>query len=166
MKRRIINIKKYNSKMYDEVYNKLNDHDKAKIIKMPKNRVVHFILGRYLMIKEGLDINKITYNEHRKPLLDDAYFSISHSEEYTILVIDDSPIGVDMEHIRHIDSSLKKTFMKSDVSDLEFLKYMTRQESYIKINGYGLASFDGDSSEYKFNTFKYKDYLITICKRK
>ena len=166
-KHKIISVNKYNQDIYDLVYSKLNDYEKDKLTRMPKNRGIHFIMGRYLMIKDGIDISKITYNENGKPLLDNLYFSISHSDEYTILVTSDKEIGVDIEHIRKIDESLKKTFLKNEnASDIQFLEYMTHQESYIKLNGFGLRHFDDSFDNYKFDTFKYKDYLITICERK
>ncbi len=163
---KIISINEYNPKIYDLVYNKLNDYEKDKITRMPKDRVVHFIMGRYLMIKEGLDVIKVYYNKNGKPCLDNVFFSISHSDEYTILITSDKEIGIDIEHIKHINNSLKKTFLKREASDIEFLEYMTKMESYIKLNGYGLSHFDDDISDYNFESFKYIDYLITICERK
>ena len=163
---KIISISKYNSDIHNYVYERLNTHDKEKLDKMPHDRMIHFIMGRYLMLNEGLDISKITYNENNKPLIDGIYFSISHSDEYTILICDNEEIGIDIEHIKKINDNIKMTFMKKIVSDYEFLVHMTRMESYIKLNGYGLKNFADGVSDYNFDTIKYKDYVITICKRK
>ena len=130
-KYKIININEYNSDIHDYVYNNLNTHDKEKLDKMPHNRIIEFIMGRYLMLKEGIDISKITYNENYKPLLDNIYFSISLSDEYTVFIYDKQEIGIDIEHIKKINDNVKLTFMKHIVSDYEFLEHMTRMESYI-----------------------------------
>jgi phosphopantetheinyl transferase len=165
-KHKIISVKEYNSKVNDYVYERLNKHDKEHLDKMPTERRKHFILGRYLMLKDGLDISKITYNENNKPLLDDVYFSISHSDQYTVFVSSNEEIGIDIEHLRKVDDDIKLSFMKKNVSDEEFLEHMTKMESYIKLNGYGLKNLNDDISDYDFKTFKEKDYIITICKRK
>ena len=165
-KLKIINIDKYNTSIYNYVYDKLNNHDKDRLKKMPKDRIINFIMGRYLMLQEGFNISNITYNKNNKPLLDDIYFSISHSNKYTVLTYDKKEIGIDIEHIRNIDDDIKLSFMKKIVSDEEFLIHMTRMESYIKLNGYGLKNFNDDTNEYDFDTFKYRDYIITICKKK
>ena len=163
---KIININEYNENIHNYVYNKLNNHDKEKLNKMPFDRMNHFIMGRYLMIKEGFDVSKITYNKNNKPLLENTYFNISHSNKYTIFVYDKEPIGIDIEYIRNISDDIKLTFMKKIVSDYEFLKYITKMESYIKLNGYCLKNFNDDTSDYIFDTIKYKNYIITICKNK
>ena len=158
-----INIKKINNKITSYVYNELNDNDKKKFLNMPALRKKHFIAGRYLLLNNGVDIKKINYNINRKPFVDDTFFSISHSYDYTVVVINDKPVGVDIEKIRKIDSSVKKNFSNNNITDEEFIKLFTRKESYIKMNGLALKNFNDNIDLYNFISRKNRGYYITIC---
>lgn len=51
---------------------------------------------------------EITYSSNGKPLTGQTYFSISHSGEYVACAIDDSPIGIDIEHKLRCDPRLER----------------------------------------------------------
>ncbi len=166
MNYKIININNYNNKIFNLVYNNLNEHDKNKIIKMPKDRMKHFILARYILLQNNIDISKINYNENGKPYINNKYFSISHSNKYTVVCISNEPVGVDIEYIKDINESIKSTFGFKDKSDIEFLKHFTKVESYIKLNGLALKNFNDNIDGYDYKTRIYRNYIITICNKK
>ena len=159
----IININDISKKEYDDVYKRLNAIDKNKYSKMTSLRGKHFLAGRYLLLNNNIDIKDIYYEE-RKPMISSCFFSISHSDDLTVLVIRDVPIGVDIEKIKPVDESVKKIINK-DLSDEDFIKEFTKREAYIKVNGLGMKNLNDDLSDYSFTTQKYLDYYITISEK-
>ena len=158
----IINVNDISKKEYDEILNKLNKVDKGKYQKMPSDRAKHFLAGRYLLDKNLIDISKIYYLD-RKPVIDSSYFSISHSDDLTTIVISDEPIGVDIERIREVDERVS-SILKTNQKDV--IKEFTKREAYIKLNGLGMKNLNDDVSSYKFITKKYNNYYITVAFKK
>ena len=113
----------------------------------------------WLMLKQiiynhsGRTITKrdIGRNRYGKPFLKgitDLHFNISHSGCWIVTVVDNMPIGVDVELILPVDYKLIKNFL----SDIEYRDLMdssspvdyfydlwTLKESYIKAVGKGLS---------------------------
>ena len=61
------------------------------------------IVARKLISKNtGIPFENITIDEDScgRPFFEDIYISISHSEEFAVCAISDSPVGVDIERIR------------------------------------------------------------------
>lgn len=70
------------------------------------------------------------YHESGKPLLDKAYVSITHSNEYLLIAYDTHPIGIDCEQIRNIhDSLISKLNLDSNNPILDWC----RREAVIKL---------------------------------
>ncbi|MGE5342618.1 MAG: 4'-phosphopantetheinyl transferase family protein [Candidatus Omnitrophota bacterium] len=107
------------------------------------------------VIREKLGIpNKdidFTTNYYGKPALkgrDDIEFNLSHSGEWVVGVIDNHPVGIDVEQIQSIDLDISKHYFsedehfdlmnKSDKFDY-FFTLWSLKESYIKILGKGLS---------------------------
>lgn len=161
---KIININEIDEKKYTEVFNKINDVEKNKLLNMPFERKQHFIAGRYLLMNNQIDISKIYYNKNKKPLIENKFFSISHSDEYTVIVIHDNPVGIDMEKIKNVDLSIKRVFGNDiNISDEKFIKEFTKKESYIKLSGLALRNINDCMESAHFIIKKFKDYYITIC---
>ena len=94
-----------------------------------------------------------TYNEYGKPLLTNPtglFYNISHSGDWVICAVDDSPIGVDVEAMEPIDMDIAKRFFSNDeyrflmeISEEKrltyFYKIWTLKESYIKAEGMGMS---------------------------
>ena len=68
-------------------------------------------LKSWLMLYKLVDISEYRdtewqYNEHGKPYWENGpYFSISHCKQGIAVAIDDQPIGIDIETIRHAQRS-------------------------------------------------------------
>ena len=94
-----------------------------------------------------LNINdEIIYNEYGKPYLknNEIYFNISHSNEYTILGISSSEIGVDIEKIRPIKENVINKVCTDDEkklikNDKDFTLIWVKKESYVKWVGMGIG---------------------------
>ena len=85
------------------------------------------------------------------------YFNISHSNEYAVCVISDTPVGVDIELDRPLQPKMQERFAK-DV--LEW----TKKEAKGKLTGNGV--FDKTEGDFIFSTFEFDGYIITVCSDK
>ncbi|MBX4266070.1 4'-phosphopantetheinyl transferase family protein [Clostridium estertheticum] len=154
--------------------------------------LIRIIINRELGIKnEHIIFEK---NQYGKPYLK-GYpkfnFNIAHSGDFVVCAIDDKPIGIDIEEVRHIEyEALAKSFFsvsefnyivekELDVQISKFYEIWTLKESYIKCCGKGLStslnSFSIDIDKYEnikviidnehvFKKFDIKaGYKIAIC---
>lgn len=136
------------------------------------------ILSKYL---KNRFVGSYYLDEHKKPLSDDIFFNVSHSEEMIILGVCDIEIGVDIERIKDISPQMKR-FIASDeeyeyMSDEErFFEIWTNKESLMKCKGIGIVSkvsripglpINGirtlENELYMSKTIKLNDYLISVC---
>ena len=92
-------------------------------------------------------------NKYGKPFLKDIsnfYFNLSYSGKWIVCAIDDKPIGVDIENIRHVDFDIAKQFFSEEEcidlftkKGLDRLRYFydlwTLKESFIKALGEGIS---------------------------
>lgn len=131
--------------------------------------------------------NLIYEDRYGKPKLPKEipwFFSISHSKEMVVVVISDKQIGVDIEHISNAKLDVANRFFTlSEIekinnakdANLEFLKYWTAKESYLKLIGKGLLdslssvvldldkkTINGDKKTYSIETKMIDEYVLTI----
>jgi len=122
----------------------------------------------------GIDNKAIcfNYNEYGKPQFQnfsDFHFNISYSDQWVVIVLDHSPVGIDIEQVRPIDLALADYFFtEKEIHQLfmqpieyrinYFYKLWTLKESYIKAVGKGLSiplqsfSFDLSFENINFQT--------------
>jgi len=152
------NINDYKWLDYENFSNLLPLLDKIKLQKLVKIEDQKlFLLSRYLLHqlfiefyhKSYLDV-KIYYNEFHKPLMCDGYFNISHSNFYSVVVISDKKIGVDIEKIRPVDKNIisyfcteneKKYIFSSNDIQRSFWNIFCLKEAYVKMLGSTLLDF-------------------------
>ena len=106
----------------------------------------------YLLLLKALredygitDAPTFKYGEHGKPTLTEypeIHFNLSHCREAAICVIDNYPIGVDIENIRPYKESLARYTM----NDEEFTKYKTVLLSDEASIGYSIEFIEYDSA--------------------
>ena len=117
-------------------------------------------LKSWLMLFDDVEMARYrdiewSYNKHGKPyLLNGPYFSISHCKEGIAVAIDDEPVGIDIESIRHVDEYLiertmseqEKSIMENRKSKIEkdrtFTRLWTQKEAIVKAEGVGIQSFE------------------------
>ena len=139
-------------------------------------------LKSWLMLYDLVGISgyrdiKWKYNEHCKPYLEHGpYFSISHCKEGIAVAIDDQPIGIDIEHIRHADSDLIARVMNEEerlaIRELgmrEFTRLWTQKEAIVKAEGTGIVSFEqlkgirSQDSGFRIQTVEKEKYIYSIA---
>ncbi|AQS04673.1 4'-phosphopantetheinyl transferase family protein [Clostridium beijerinckii] len=153
---------------------------------------IRTLIGEILIrtiIVEKLKIDnkciRFSKNEYGKPYLKDYpnfNFNISHSGEYVLCVVDNKPVGIDIEEIKYIEyEEIAKRFFTAREFDYivnqelcfqlnSFYEIWTLKESYIKCLGQGLSiplkSFSIELEKYEnmkmlINT-KYKEYTLKL----
>ncbi len=97
-------------------------------------------------------ISPFLLSDHGKPSLvdhPDIHFNLSHCRSAVLCVIDDSPVGCDVETIRTVRPSLlaytmsaeERAFIESSPNtDLAFTMLWTRKEALLKLTGEGVGS--------------------------
>ena len=139
-------------------------------------------LKSWLLLQQLIgEVEDFEYNEHGKPFLpNEPFFSISHCKEGIAVAIDDHPIGIDIEAIRHADDDLIARTMneleqskiknqKSKIeSDREFTRLWTQKEAIVKAQGVGIQSFEQlqtiiDNRESNIETFEKEKYIYSIA---
>ena len=148
------------------------------------------LAGRYLlkkMIKEiyGRESFEISYNENGKPELDFCFFSISHSGNYAVCAVAETPVGIDIENTGRFKRREKYMFftdnetryVNSADSARRFCLIWTRKEAYIKALGEPLSfaaktelvtpelSLKDIYGGYAFNTCDFGDFIITTAQK-
>ena len=150
--------------------------DKYKVIKVRQEK----ICSSYLKNKY---IGEYHLNEFGKPISDNVYFNISHSHGYVALVIDQVPVGLDIEKIGPVTDNLKsyvsndeeESYIKDDAT---FFEVWTNKEALVKASGEGFRyrpeSVPGlplnnkrlfNGKEYHNRTIRYQDLVITVSRQ-
>ena len=135
------------------------------------------------MLKEIMDNGQWTmdnwkYNEHGKPFIQGGpYFSISHCKEGIAVAIHDTPVGIDIEAIRHANEDLIERTMNEDerlrvigygLPDRMFTRLWTQKEAVVKVEGTGIESFEQlqktlDNRHWTLDTIEKEKYIVSIA---
>ena len=134
-------------------------------------------LKSWLMLKElsavSHQLSDFRYNEHGKPYIEGGpYFSISHCKTGIAVVVDEQPVGIDIESIRHADEDLIARTMNEEEqrliqSDWDFTRLWTQKEAVVKAQGVGIESFEQLqnllSRPRRIETFEHEKYIYSIA---
>lgn len=140
---------------FQKLYDILPDYRKKKIDKMKFENDKILSLGAGLLTKHVLNINNlndkdIKFINNGKPVIDNLFFNISHSEKYVICAVADKAIGADIEEISEYNENIPKRFFSKNECEYlskqpeankskEFFRIWTIKESYIKMTGEGIS---------------------------
>ena len=114
-------------------------------------------LKSWIMLKEMLETQGINdmemgHNEHGKPFLvhhPDVHFNLSHCKNGIAVVVDNAPVGIDIESFRHIDDALiRYTMNNSEIETINtsenplatFIALWTKKEAVLKLRGTGIST--------------------------
>ena len=135
-------------------------------------------LKSWLMLFDFVEMSRYQdlewkYNEHGKPYLEGGpYFSISHCKAGIAVAIDDAPIGIDIETIRHANEDLIERTMNEQervgMDDRTFTRLWTQKEAIVKAEGTGIYSFEQlqtilDNGQWTLDTFEKDNYIYSIA---
>lgn len=121
------------------------------------------------------------YNEYGAPWIEGGPFiSISHCKSAIAVAVGRNPIGIDVESIRKLDDALiRKTMNQQEQAsifasaspELEFIRYWTRKEAYVKMKATGIIddmhAILTDTSQVNWHEIsnREKAYICTVCER-
>ena len=165
------NIRDLSDEMYIHYYSLMSEEKKRRVDCFrfeddKKRTVVGEMLARqaiseWCCVPEESVVFEIA--EHGKPYAKDlnVEFNISHSADMVVCVVDDNPVGVDIEKIRHVDlNTAKRIFNKDEIRYIfecipeiedynhylndavlqRFFELWTKKEAYGKLVGKGLSA--------------------------
>ena len=123
---------------------------------------------------------KFRCDQNGKPYAEglDIHFSLSHSGDLAVCAISDTPVGIDVEKVRHVNTGVAKkwfteqeqAFVFSDKTKAQrrFFEIWTKKEAYIKAKGLRLIDGSGvnvlDCPDAKFFTETKGKNMVTLCK--
>lgn len=128
----------------------------------------------------NMGTENLRYTENGKPVADNCFVSISHSEKVIAVCKSDVPVGIDIEVFgkkrdwvkiakRYFSENELQYFSKSP-NEKTFLEIWTKKEAFAKISGNGIAdiingvdvfSLDG----FTFETELVNNFIITVCEK-
>jgi len=135
-------------------------------------------LKSWLMLQEEMksfnfQLSTFNYEKNGKPYVSNGpFFSISHCKEGVAVVLDDRPVGIDIEAIRHVDQDLILRTMNEEEkkqiqSDRDFTRLWTQKEAILKMEGTGITSFEQlqglSIPDYRIQTTEKEKYIYTIA---
>lgn len=144
----IIDIKKEKIDI-ESIYNKLPTDIQKKVNRYQKEEDRTRSIVAWNIVNEKIDLNKntIVYNSNGKPLINDYYFSISHSHNLVGVLFSTKECGLDIELITKRNEKLANKIL-DQIEQIEFknnpdilIKKWTKIEAYGKGIGIGF-SFD------------------------
>ena len=158
---------------------KENQKDKALSYKNELDQI-RSLLSSYLINK--LSKEEIKYNAFGKPYFTNGpYFNVSHADQFVVMAVSTSEVGIDIEGIKEKDmSSLKRIFNEAEAKMLnehaDFYFLWCAKESLIKCMGSsinkikevpslpinGLKTYKGN--DYQVKTFIYEKHVISITR--
>lgn len=176
--------------------------EKIERTKQKKSQVESICAGlllEYALQEQDLKGAELTFlkNADGKPYIaeyPELFYNLSHSKEYVALVMDEHPVGVDVEGLRMGYQKLVNRFFAEDEvtalqerwSDQLFTKLWTRKESYLKATGFGMRmplngfstlqeqiQVNGNMPDEMLSDVPYylasaqleEDYWLTVCRK-
>ncbi|MCD8307233.1 MAG: 4'-phosphopantetheinyl transferase superfamily protein [Clostridia bacterium] len=138
------------------------DHLQVTLYENLSRDEAHAEIRKTLAKKLGYE-PEILRTEKGKPYVKDnpLYFSVSHSQNKTVLAVSDAPVGIDMEifpsgkSYAHIARHLSERERSETQTERDFYTHWTVKEAYIKMLGSTLAEMYRDL-EYVGGNLLYK----------
>ena len=114
-------------------------------------------LKSWLMLKElleplGISDLEMAYNEHEKPYLvhyPNIHFNLSHCKNGIAVVVDNAPVGIDIESFhRENDALIRRTMNDTEIKAIQasscptaaFTQFWTMKEAVLKLRGTGIIN--------------------------
>ena len=156
MNKYIFNINDLSEDEFEYYYNNMTALRREKVSRLKlKDDKLRTVTGEMLVKKHFGNDSVIDIDEKGKPFIlnKKGEFSISHSGEYAVACVNDTPVGIDIEKIRGINPSVirklcnekEAIYIKEGVDDKEknirLLEIWTFKEAFFKMKGTGITDF-------------------------
>lgn len=170
-------VRRYSDALHDERCAKMQ---KYRSFERKMQSAVVYLLLRFALLEE-YDIDEAVnfgYIKNGKPILPNyphIHFNLSHCKTAAACAVYDSPVGIDVQHIKAVsDKVAKRVLTPTELNgykgtpnpDELFCKIWAVKESFAKLSGDGLStdfgSFSADSVTEKL-IYKGKNYYCCVC---
>lgn len=166
---------------------RLSDQRRQQALKFKHELGQRTCVLSYLLLCQGLrneygieEKPVFDYGEHGKPFIvahPEIHFNLSHCREGVICVLDQQPVGVDIESVRPLHEGVMRYAMNeqevaqiqaADYPALEFTRLWTMKEAVVKLSGEGISDNMKDilqDASLDMETVVDKDqrYVYSIC---
>ncbi len=154
--------------VYNYYYDTIGKYRQQKADKLKKHEDKALSVGVGALLRFAIeDCTPFCFDElifktedNGKPFVENNpfYFSLSHSGDYAVCVISDTPVGIDIEKEKPFSPKMQKRFAENTLE-------WTKKEAKGKLTGKGF--FDDSQNEKYIYTHKKTDgYIITVCSTK
>ena len=182
-------------KEYPEMMKDFSVERKEKILRYNKVQdrgqgLAAGLLLNHVLKCHGFCMDEIIYGEHGKPEIKGLFFNLSHSHDYVLCVVNEKPVGCDIEKIGDFKKKLAEHYyttqevdylngLKDEEKASEFYRIWTMKESYMKMTGEGLSlglkrcEFrfeesvqvfqDGEKCDCHIQEYVIDGYKATVC---
>lgn len=159
--------------------------NKAMAFKRPIDRKLSALAWLVLSIAMDevyhIEVPPVAVSDKGKPYFPsrpDIFFNLSHCKKAVVCVVSSRPVGIDVEIARYREGVAQTVFSQEQMetirqgnADIEFARFWTMKESYVKYTGEGLAGnlrdSDSEPTDVDFTTTVCdKGYVYTVCTRK
>ena len=128
----------------------------------------------------GISELEFSYNEHGKPFLKrhpDIHFNLSHCKNGIAVVVDNTPVGIDIESFRRVNDALMRRTMNDEEmaaiqsaenSTAAFIALWTQKEAVLKLCGTGISTdlhhvLDGNGYRLETHICLEKSYAWSVA---
>lgn len=129
---------------------------------------------------ERLGAENISYLKNGKPVADNLFVSISHSNGRCAVCVSEREVGIDIEKIadRDFEKIVRKTFSKKEreyyfnsKSPQTFYEIWTRKEAHSKISGEGIRDIMKATDTFSLDVYEFKTqiqdgFVLTTCEKR
>lgn len=119
------------------------------------------------LLKRALGGEQEHYDPKGKPCLKNGYLSISHSGDWVVVAISQSPVGIDIEEIRDVNSEAvgRRCFSGISFESREdFFEAWVKKESMLKKLGLGIGHKGEDVAKHNFLMLdNFGGYAAALC---
>ena len=139
-----------------------------------------WLMLKDLLIHLGINDFEVGKNEHGKPYLirwPEVHFNLSHCKNGIAVVVDFSPVGIDIESFRKGNLSLigktmnpaEAEWIRASSDPVEaFTQYWTKKEAVVKLRGTGLIDdlhhiLDGEGYRLETHVNREKGYAWSVA---
>ena len=142
-------------------------------------------LKSWLMLQDllkhlGINNLEINKNEHGKPYLiryPDVHFNLSHCKRGIAVMVDFSPVGIDIESFhRENEALVRRTMNDAEIEAIQaspnptatFTQLWTQKEAVLKLRGTGIVNdlhgvLDGEGYRLESHINEEKQYALTMA---
>ena len=156
-----------NEEVYEYYYARIGGHRRKKADKLISAADKARSVGAGAVLRFAIEdctsynYDELTFltDEKGKPYVAGVpfHFSLSHSGDYAVCAISDTPVGVDVEKETELSEGVKSRFAETVLE-------WTKKEAKGKLTGNGF--FDTTPDTYVYTHKKADGYIITVCSDK